>query len=199
MKLQKPQFDGKISLERAIKNRRTCRAFRSTPLSQRELSQLLWAAYGITEERGFKRAAPSGGAVYPMDLYAVAGTGGVKDLEAGIYHYDPNEHTISRTLEGDIRVDLARASLSQMWMATAPVNLVITAEYGRIRVTYRERGDRYALMEAGHIGQNIFLQAEAMGLGTGIVGAFHDTNVSKVLKIPNEHEPLLIMPVGHRS
>ena len=199
MKLQKPQFDGKISLERTIKNRRTCRAFRSAPLSQRELSQLLWAAYGITEERGFKRAAPSGGAVYPMDLYAVAGTGGVKDLEAGTYHYAPNEHTISRTLEGDIRVDLARASLSQMWMATAPVNLVITAEYRRIRVKYRERGVRYALMEAGHIGQNIFLQAEAMGLGTGIVGAFHDNNVSKVLKIPNEQEPLLIMPVGHKS
>ena len=134
-----------------------------------------------------------------MDLYAVAGTGGVKDLEAGTYHYDPNEHTISRTLEGDIRVDLARAALSQIWMANAPVNLVITAEYRRISVKYGERGVRYALMEAGHIGQNIFLQAEAMGLGTGIVGAFHDENVSRVLKIPKEHEPLLIIPIGHKS
>lgn len=199
MKFQKPQFDGKISLERAIKNRRTYRAFMSDPLSQGEFSQLLWAAYGITDERGFKRAAPSGGALYPMDLYAVAGTGGVKDLEAGTYHYDPNEHTISKILEGDIRVDLARASLSQMWMTTAPVNLIITVEYRRISVKYGERGARYALMEAGHIGQNIFLQAEALGLGAGIVGAFHDENVSKVLKIPREHEPLLIMPVGHKS
>jgi SagB-type dehydrogenase family enzyme len=134
-----------------------------------------------------------------MDLYAVAGTGGVKDLEAGTYHYDPNEHSISSILEGDIRVDLARASLSQMWMATAPVNLIITVEYRRISVKYGERGARYALIEAGHIGQNIFLQAEGLGLGAGIVGAFHDKNVSRVLKIPRDHEPLLIMPVGHKS
>jgi SagB-type dehydrogenase family enzyme len=199
MKLQQPQFDGEISLERAIKNRRTSRAFMSDPLSQGEFSQLLWAAYGITDDRGFKRTAPSGGALYPMDLYAVAGTGGVKDLETGTYHYDPNEHSISSILEGDIRVDLARASLSQMWMATAPVNLIITVEYRRISVKYGERGARYALMEAGHIGQNIFLQAEALGLGAGIVGAFHDENVSNVVKIPRENEPLLIMPVGHKS
>lgn len=199
VKLHQPQVDGKISLERAIKNRRTYRAFMSDPLSQGELSQLLWAAYGITEDRGYKRAAPSAGALYPMDLYAVAGTGGVKELEAGTYHYDPVEHAISRVLEGDMRVDLARASLSQMWMATAPLNLVITVEFRRIRVKYHERGDRYALMEAGHIAQNIFLQAEALGLGAGIVGAFHDEDVRKVLEIPREHEPLLIMPVGHRS
>jgi SagB-type dehydrogenase family enzyme len=199
MKLPQPQFDGKISLERTVKNRRTCRAFRSDSLSQGEFSQLLWAAYGITHKRGFKRAVPSGGALYPMDLYAVAGTGGVIDLEAGTYHYDPKEHTISRTSEGDIRVELARASLSQMWMATAPVNLMITAEYNRIIVKYSERGVRYALMEAGHIGQNIFLQAEALSLGAGIVGAFHDENVRKVLKIPKEHEPLSIMPVGYKK
>jgi len=199
MKLRQPEFDGKISLERTIKNRRTCRGFRSDPLSQREFSQLLWAAYGTTDDRGFKRAAPSGGAIYPMDLYAVVGTGGIKDLEAGTYHYDPNGHRIYRNFEGDIRIDLARAALSQMWMANAPLDLVITAEYRRIRVKYGDRGVRYALMEAGHIGQNIFLQAEAMGLGTGIVGAFQDENVSKVMKIPKEHEPLLIMAIGHKS
>jgi SagB-type dehydrogenase family enzyme len=134
-----------------------------------------------------------------MDLYAVVGTGGIKDLEAGIYHYDPNGHSISRNFEGDIRIDLSRAALTQMWMASAPLDLVITAEYRRIVAKYGDRGVRYALMEAGHIGQNIFLQAEAMGLGAGIVGAFHDRNVNRILKIPKEHEPLLIMPIGHKS
>lgn len=86
-----------------------------------------------------------------------------------------------------------------MWMATAPVNLMITAEYNRIIVKYGERGVRYALMEAGHIGQNIFLQAEALSLGAGIVGAFHDENIRKVLKIPKKHEPLSIMPVGYKK
>ena len=199
MKLPQPQFDGNVSLERTIKNRRSCRAFRSETLSLGEFSQLLWAAYGTTDERGFKRAVPSGGALYPMDLYAVAGAGGIQDLEAGTYHYEPRNHTISNILEGDTREALARASLSQMWMAAAPVNLVITAEYGRINVKYGERGIRYALMEAGHIGQNIFLQAESLGLGAGIVGAFHDDSVSKVLMTPKKNEPLLIMPVGYKS
>lgn len=199
MKLLRPQFDGKISLERTIKNRRTCRAFRSDPLSLEALSQLLWAAHGITDERGLKRAAPSGGALYPMDLYAVAGAGGIQDLDAGTYHYEPRDHTISSILEGDTREALVRASLSQMWMATAPLNLVITVEYSRIRIKYGERGVRYALMEAGHMGQNIFLQAGALGMGAGIVGAFHDESVRKVLMIPKDHEPLLIMPVGYKS
>jgi SagB-type dehydrogenase family enzyme len=199
MKLPQPQFNGKVSLELTIKNRRTCRAFRSETLSLEALSQLLWAAYGTTDERGFKRAVPSGGALYPMDLYGVTGAGGVKGLEAGIYHYDPKDHTISTISEGDVRDKLARASLSQMWMATAPVNLVITAEFRRINVKYGERGVRYALMEAGHIGQNIFLQAESLGLGAGIVGAFRDDSVSEVLMIPKDHEPLLIMPVGYKN
>ncbi|MBW1863689.1 MAG: nitroreductase family protein, partial [Deltaproteobacteria bacterium] len=89
-----------------------------------------------------------------------------------------------------------RASLQQMWMAGAPVNFVITAEYSRIRSKYGERGIRYAMVEAGHVGQNLFLQAEALGLKAGIVGAFEDMKVINVLGIPREHEPLLIMPIG---
>jgi SagB-type dehydrogenase family enzyme len=163
-----------------------------------QLAQLLWAAQGITEERGFKRAAASGGALYPVDVYAVVGRAGVEGLEPGIYHYEPEGHGVSLHLEGDLREHLARASLHQMWMARAPLNLVVTAEYSRITSKYGERGVRYVLMEAGHVGQNIFLQAEALGLGAGIVGAFHDEEVIQVMKIPRSHEPLLIMPVGYR-
>lgn len=93
---------------------------------------------------------------------------------------------------------MAEASLSQKWMARAPLNLMITAEYSRICGRYGERGVRYAMIEAGHIGQNIFLQAEALGLGAGIVGAFQDERVIKTIKIPSNHEPLLIMPVGYK-
>jgi SagB-type dehydrogenase family enzyme len=188
MNLPQPHPVGQVSLEEAIKRRRTIRSFNSASLTLDQLSQLLWAAQGITEEGGFKRAAASGGALYPMDIYAVVGRAGVEGLQPGIYYYEAKGHTISLLLEGDFRESLARA----------PLNLVVAAQYGRITSKYGERGVRYALMEAGHVGQNIFLQAEALGLGAGIVGAFPDDEVIQVLKILRSHEPLLIMPVGNR-
>jgi len=199
MKLPPPKSEGDISLEKAIKERRTIRSFSPEQLTMEQFSQLLWAAQGITDDKGFKRAAASGGALYPMDIYAVVGRDGVEGVKAGIYHYEPNDHSISLISEGDFNDALAEASLSQKWMARAPLNLVITAEYGRICGRYGERGVRYAMIEAGHIGQNIFLQAEGLSLGAGIVGAFQDERVIKAIKIHANHEPLLIMPVGHKK
>ena len=199
MNLPKPRLKGDVSLEQAIKHRRTIRSYLSKPLTLEQLSQIFWAAQGITGDRGFKRSAPSGGALYPMDIYAVVGDNGVKGLKAGIYHYDPHQHAASLITEGDLRKDVARSSLSQMWMPKAPLNLVITSEYSRITSKYGTRGERYAMIEAGHIGQNIFLQAEALGLRAGIVGAFHDKDVNRVMKISRSHEPLLIMPVGYEA
>jgi SagB-type dehydrogenase family enzyme len=196
MKLFEPKTDGQVSLEKAISTRRTIRSFTADPLSPEAFSQLLWAAHGITQKGGFKRAAPSAGALYPMDLYAVLGHEGVGGFKAGVYHYGPEDHSVSLVAEGDLRNDLARASLHQTWIARPPLSLVITAEYSRITLKYGERGIRYAMMEAGHMAQNIFLQAEALGLGAGIVGAYDDREVIQVLKVPKSHEPLLIMPVG---
>lgn len=197
MILPDPIQDGKMSVETAITRRRTVRSFTSKPLKKETLSQLLYAAQGITGARGFKRAAPSGGALYPLDLYAVVGEKGVEGLDAGVYRYVPSGHRIEIVSSGDKREALARASLRQMWMAAAPVILVITAEYARICTKYGERGVRYAMIEAGHAGQNIFLQAEAMGLKAGIVGAFQDEQVLRVMGIPQKHEPLSLMPVGY--
>ncbi len=199
MKLPKPKTHGEVSLETAIKRRRTIRSFTSEPLSLEQCSQLFWAAQGITEDRGFKRAAPSGGALYPMDIYAVVGENCVKGLESGAYHYDPKGHAVSLVSKGDLRNKVAGAALSQTWMATAPLNILITAEYYRITRKYGKRGIRYAIIEAGHIGQNILLQSEAMGLGAGIVGAFNDEKVRRVVNIPPNYEPLLILPVGYKT
>ena len=120
-------------------------------------------------------------------------------MEAGIYHHLPKEHSTSMILKGDRRREISSASLSQMWMAKAPVIFIITAEYKRITGKYGERGIRYALIEVGHVGQNVFLQAEALELGAGIVGAFNDLEVSKVPGLPSQHEPLLMMPVGYKK
>jgi SagB-type dehydrogenase family enzyme len=199
MLLPQPSFDGKIPVEKAIKERRTIRDFKERSLSLNHLSQLLWAAQGITGLKEGKRAAPSGGALYPLDIYAIIGERGVEGMEMGIYHYLPQPHSILLISKADRREEIASSSLQQTWMAKAPVIFVITAEYRRITGKYGERGIRYALIEAGHAGQNIFLQAEALGLGAGIVGAFYDEDVSKVIGLPAKHEPLLIMPVGYKK
>jgi SagB-type dehydrogenase family enzyme len=197
--LPKPSLDGKVSVEKAIKQRRTIRDFQERTLSLDHLSQLLWSAQGITDSTRGRRAAASGGALYPLDIYVLIGESGVEKMEAGVYHYSPNEHSVSPMAKRDRRRDIASASLSQMWMAKAPVIFVITAEYKRITGKYGERGIRYALIEVGHVAQNLFLQAEALELGAGIVGAFNDSEVSKVVGVPAEHEPLLIMPVGYKK
>lgn len=194
--LPAPMLDGDVSVEEAIKQRRTIRSFANKPLAVGQLSQILWAAQGITDDRGFKRAAPSGGALYPIDIYAVVGKNAVQGLAPGVYHYDPPHHSIKQIVATDVREDVAVASLRQMWMATAPVILVITAEYDRITIKYGDRGKRYAMIEVGHVGQNIFLQCQAIGLAAGIVGAFYDNDVARTIKAQKNHEPLIIMPVG---
>jgi SagB-type dehydrogenase family enzyme len=197
MRLPDPVLDGAVSLERVIHQRRTIRSFDGKCLTLGQFSQLLWAAQGITERGGFKRAAPSAGALYPMDVYGVVGRDCIDEVDPGVYHYHPADHSISLVQEGDPRKDIAVVSLSQMWMAYAPLTIVITAEYSRIEIKYGQRGIRYAMIEAGHIGQNIFLQSQAMGLAAGIVGAFQDQKLIQVMGIGETHEPLLIMPVGY--
>jgi SagB-type dehydrogenase family enzyme len=197
IRLSSPSHDGKISVERAIKERRTTRAFRTQPLTMAQLSQLFWSAQGITDEASGFRTAPSGGALYPLDVYVVVGNGGVEGLEPGVYHYQPKSHSIRLVRKGDKRGEVAGASLWQMWMAKAPVMFIVTSEYKRITRKYGKRGIRYAQIEVGHVGQNIFLQAGCLGLAAGIVGAFRDSAVGEAIGAPEAHTPLIIMPVGY--
>ncbi|RLB05352.1 MAG: nitroreductase [Deltaproteobacteria bacterium] len=195
--LPKPQVKGKTSLEEALFARRTVRSFAPTTLTMDELSQLLWATYGISDPRQGKRTAPSAGALFPLELYIAVGEGGVEGLHSGIYHYLHARHALEIVAKGDRRKEVAQASLWQMWMAEAPLMVIITAEYRRTTGKYRERGIRYVHMEVGHAGENLLLQSVALELGAGIVGAFYDDKVAAVLEIPPHHEPLLIIPVGH--
>jgi len=199
MNLPKPRLKGEVSVEQAIKHRRTIRSYLSKALTLEQLSQIFWAAQGITEDGGYKRSAPSAGALYPLDIYAIVGDNGVEGVKAGIYHYNPHKHVALLIAEGDFRKEVARTALSQMWMARAPINLVITSEYSRITSKYGTRGEMYAIIEAGLAGQNIFLQAEALGLRAGIVGAFQGNDVIRVMKISRAHDPLLILPVGYEA
>ncbi|MQY69292.1 MAG: SagB/ThcOx family dehydrogenase [Firmicutes bacterium] len=195
--LPKPKIKGAVSLEESIKKRRSRRSFLDKSLTLEQVSQLLWAAQGITDERTGFRASPSGGACYPLDIYLLVGKNSVEGLDAGVYHYIVSNHSLKIHLRGDKRRVLALASFGQMFIAQAPISLITTVEYSRITSRYGRRGVRYAHIEVGHVGENIYLQAETLGLGTVAVGAFSDGMVSKCLNLSKKHEPLYIMPVGY--
>ena len=197
--LPSPSYKGTISVEEALKARRTHRSFQSRPLTLKQFSQILWGAYGVTAQKygSFLKTAPSAGALYPLDIYGVVGQGGVETLAPGVYHFRPENHAVDLVKEGDLRAQVARQALQQMWMAKAPLMLVITGEYNRSSIKYGPRGVIYTHIEAGHVGQNIFLQAEAIGLKAGIVGAFNNRGVITTMGLPPSHDPLLIMPVGY--
>jgi SagB-type dehydrogenase family enzyme len=197
IKLPPPAKKGGMAVAEALEVRRTVRGFAARPLDLAQVSQLLWGADGISDPRGL-RTSPSAGATYPLDLYLVVGERGVMNLPAGVYHYLVAEHALTPLAPGDLRAPVARASLHQTWMAEAPVMVVITGEYRRCMARYGQRGIRYTHMEAGNVSQNLFLTAEALGLGAGIVGAFDDKALAQVLKLPPAHEPLLVMPVGYK-
>jgi SagB-type dehydrogenase family enzyme len=186
-----------MSLAEALQTRRTVRHFASRALDLAQVSQLLWEADGVSDPRGL-RTAPSAGATYPLDLYLVVRERGVAALPAGIYHYEVRAHGLAPLAPGDFHAAVARACLHQTWMTQAPVMVVITGEYRRCTARYGQRGVRYTHMEAGNVSQNLFLAAEALGLGAGIVGAFDDHSLAQALKLPPAHEPLLVMPVGHK-
>jgi SagB-type dehydrogenase family enzyme len=184
-----------VSLEEAIAKRRSIRRYSRESLTLSQLGQILWSAQGITGP-GRIRAAPSAGATYPLEIFVVIGKQAIEELEAGIYHYNVDSHSLSLHLQGDLRLELARAALDQRFIADVPVDIIICAIYPRTSYTYGRRGERYVHMEVGHVGQNIHLQAVAQGLATVEVGAFNDEEVRKVLRVEEEIKPIYIMPIG---
>jgi SagB-type dehydrogenase family enzyme len=195
IKLPFPNPQGKISVEEAISKRRSVRRFRAQPLSLAQLSQLLWSAQGITGTGG-RRAAPSAGATYPLEIFVAIGEHGIESLAAGIYHYQVDSHSLSLHLSGDLRQKLADTALGQSFIANCPVDIVVCALHPRTAYRYGRRGERYVHMEVGHVGQNVSLQAVALGLATVTVGAFEDEEVGKVLKLEEQIKPLYIIPIG---
>jgi len=195
VELPKPVLEGDKSLPQLLQQRRSVREYSREALSLSDVGQLLWAAQGITHPRGL-RTAPSAGALYPLELYVVAGN--VSGLKQGVYHYQIQQHRLEHQVAGDKRIGLGRASMWQTWMAKAPVIIVFGADYERTSQKYGLRAKRYVHMEVGHAAQNLFLQAQDLGLATVVVGAFDDAVVGELLALPKEIVPLSFMPVGRK-
>jgi len=190
-KLPIPKPKGAMSVEEAIQRRRSVRNFSSKDVSLADLSQLLWACQGITDEKRALRASPSAGALYPLEVYVAK-----KD---GVFHYIPEGNKLKSLSNEDVRGKLAEASYGQDYVKDANLDIVICAVYGRIMSRYGERGIRYTDMEVGHAAQNVFLQAVALGLDSVPIGAFIDAEVSEILDLPKDTKPLYILPVGYRK
>lgn len=191
--LPPPAPDRQMTVEAAIRSRRSIREFGPESVTLEEISQILWAAQGITDRAGY-RTAPSAGALYPLEISLIAGD--IQSLPAGIYRYDPRAHALDAVAAGDRRVAIAEAALSQRWIADAATILVIAAVEERTTAKYGRRGVRYMHIETGHVAQNVYLQAAALGLGTTIVGAFDDAGVMEVAGLRHEETPLGLLPIG---
>jgi len=194
--LPSPSQKGSMSLEEAIARRRSVRRFTSEPISQSQLSQILWAAQGVSDTSWGYRTVPSAGATYPLEIFVVGGSNSIEKMGNGIYHYDIDSHSLTRHHNEDVRLELARAALDQVFIYQAPLDIVICAVYEQTTLGYGSRGERYVHIEIGHAGQNIYLQAEALGLATVAIGAFNDEQVRQVLRLDKQYKPLYIMPVG---
>ncbi|MCX8152698.1 MAG: SagB/ThcOx family dehydrogenase [Archaeoglobaceae archaeon] len=200
--LPMPKKYSNMSVEEAILLRRSVREYEDKPVDLEHLSLMLWAAYGITDPRFGFRACPSAGATYPLEVYVVVGEKGVETsgktyLKPGVYKYDVHRHLIFFVKEGDFRAELAEAAVGQEWVKNAPINIVVTAIFERTTIRYGDRGEiRYVPMEVGHLGQNVYLIATALGYGTVVVGAFYDDRVRDIVGAEKIEVPMYIIPVG---
>jgi SagB-type dehydrogenase family enzyme len=168
--------------------RRSIREFSSGQLSAHEMSQLLWAAQGVTDAARGLRTAPSAGALYPLEVDVVT--------EQGLFRYRPRNHALLLRDTRDLRPSLSRAALSQPCIAHAACVFAMLMVTARTTAKYGARGLRYAVLEAGHAAQNILLQACALGLGAVPVGAFADAAVAHALDCGASEEPVYLIAVG---
>lgn len=200
IKLPKPAFTGKMSVESAMLKKKSVRHFSKDPLTLEQVSQLLWAANGALPVDAISGATvktlPSAGGIYPLEIFLLTGSDTVKGLPAGIFQYYAISNSLVQISQGDGRLALAQAALSQLWIASAPAVVVIAASFNKMTAKYGNQGIKYVFMESGSSNQNLFLQAEALGLRIGTVGAFEEGSVSSAIKIPAGVTPLFIVPVG---
>lgn len=185
-----------MSVEEATKRRRSIREYLRKPITLDQLSQVLWAAQGITDTRSGHRAAPSPGAKFTLELYVFTREGGVAELPAGVYHYEPASHSLRRLKTGDCTLALQSASGGQEQVGQAAAIIAMTSVFERATGKYGARGIQYAIQESGSAGENIYIESTAIGLGTVMMGAFDDDQVVQLIGAGKGERPLLLMPMG---
>ena len=192
--LPAPTLKGATSLEETLTQRRSLRAFAPDPISLAHVGQLAWSAQGVTEAATGYRTAPSAGGTLPIEVDLVVH--GVPDLEDGVYRYEPGAHALRRRLAGDRRQAVADATLNQGFVADAPVILALSSVAARTSPKFGAFTERLIDMEVGHVGQNVSLQAVALGLATVVVAGFREAELAAALELAEGERPIYLMPVG---
>ena len=187
LELPAPDLDGPLSLEQALHERRSGREYATTALTLDEIGQLLWAGQGITDDGGY-RTAPSAGALYPLELYAITA--------ADLMHYVPAGHRVEQRADATTLEALPDAAFDQAFVGDAPLVVVIAADPARTEQEYGAVGEDLVNREAGHAAQNILLQATALGLAAVPVGGFDPEAVARLLALPPGQAVLYLIPVG---
>ncbi len=193
LSLPQAKVFGTVSVEEALNTRRSVRTFSEQDISLEDISQLFWAAQGITGVLGPRklRTAPSAGALYPLQVYAI--------WRSTLWHYLPELHAIEVKATKITQQGLAEASLGQRALKEASVCFVLAGDYSVTAAKYGDRAQRYVHIEAGHAGQNLLLQAVALGLVGVPIGAFGDDEVRLFLGLPEGESPVYVLSIGHRK
>lgn len=188
IQLPSPVLSSPVSVEEAISKRRSVRQFADKPLNYVQMGQLAWSGQGITDKQRGYRAAPSAWAVYPIELYFVT--------PEGLLVYRPEEHSMEQLQKADLRNQLS-AAVKQRTLAEAPCDIIIAGSVRKLAQKSGNKAGRFLMLEAGHISENIQLQAVSLGLVSVPVGDFETRSVARVCGLPGDLEPLLIVCVGH--
>ena len=189
VKLASPRYDSDVSIEKALAERRSIRNYKEEPLTLNELSQILWAAQGITEPKKGLRTAPSARALYLLEVYVLPGN--VTNLPMGTYKYQPQGHELIKIADGDKKAELFKA-VGQAPIKNAPAVLVFSG------LSEKTQRPAWMYLEAGHAAQNVYLQAVSLKMGGVVMGGFNDEEVRKVLNLSEKEQPLYIMPIGKK-
>jgi SagB-type dehydrogenase family enzyme len=193
-----------FELEMSIERRVTCREYDPRiPLSLELLSRLLSFSFGYTRSmpgpsgpgQMFHHASPSAGATYPLEIYPIVLR--VAGVPPGVYHYSLYSHSLELIRPGLFNQGLPAWTLYQPYLAETSVVFVMAGFSERIRPRYGQRGYRYMLIEAGHVGQNLYLLSTAYGLGAMADGGFVDKTINELLGLNEITEnALYIVAVG---
>ncbi|MFX1346063.1 MAG: SagB/ThcOx family dehydrogenase [Promethearchaeota archaeon] len=195
IRLPQPKFNETIRFWDVIINRKSSRNFKNEPITQDQLSLLLFGMTGLT--RIFPnfafRTVPSAGGLYPIEVYPVINN--VEGIERGVFHYNVPKNSLELLKNGDFRNEVAKGCLDQIIAYKSGVNFIYTAVIERSKWKYLQRCYRYIYLDAGHIGQNFYLIAEALGLGACTIGAIYDDELNELLGIDGINETTIYVGV----
>lgn len=193
--LPKPSLKGKVSVEEALASRRSRREFAEEPVTLAELGQVLWSAQGITDDQGH-RTAPSAHSLYPFTVYVVVRN--VTGVPAGLYQYQPETHSLG-SLNLANAGELLTVAGAQEGAQKAPVVLALAGAYGKMLKSFPTDPVGVTKLEGGHIGQNVYLQLEALNLGGVVMAGFDAAKVGQALKLDQAETIEYLIPFGHRA